>query len=101
MPKKRHLSSEEKRTRRSAVTRKAFRGELRFPSAIREIRQALGLTQVEFARYFGLSRLQVIALEKGDANPTLETLEKIGKAFGFEVGFVPKDGASRPPDDRV
>lgn len=97
MPRKRPLTREEKLARRAEVSRKAFRGELRFPGAIREIRDSLGLTQAEFAERFGLTRLQVIALEKGRANPTLETLEKIGRLFGFGVGFVPAEGATRPP----
>lgn len=96
MPRKTPLSSEEKRARRSAVSMKAFRGELRFPGAIREIRDSLGLTQAEFAKRFGLTRLQLIDLEKGRANPTVETLDKIGKVFGFSVGFVPRKGAVRP-----
>lgn len=98
MPKKRILSREEKRARRSEVTRKAFRGELRLPGAIREMREAIGLTQAEFAHYFRLTRQQVIALENGRANPTVETLEKICRVYGFRVGFVPREGAVRPWD---
>ena len=97
MPRKRLLSREEKIARRAEVARKAFRGELRFPEAIREIRHALGLTQDEFAERFGLTRARMIELEKGRANPTLETLDKIGKPFGFVVGFVPRAEATRPP----
>jgi len=99
MPRKRPLSREEKRARRGEVSLKAFRGELRFPEAILEIWASLGLTQAEFAQYFGLTRVQVIALEKGKANPTVETLDKIARPFGFVVGFVPQKGAHRPPAD--
>lgn len=52
------------------------------------------MTQAVFAEKFGLNRIQVIALEKGRANPTLETLEKIGRVFGFTVGFVLRE---KPP----
>jgi transcriptional regulator with XRE-family HTH domain len=99
MPRKRPLTREEISARRAEVTRKAFRGELRFPEALREIRQALGLTQDEFAERFGLTRARVIELEKGRANPTIETLDKICRPFGFVVGFVPREGASRPPPE--
>lgn len=75
----------------------AFRGELRFPGAIREIRLSLGLTQADFAQKFGLTRIQVISPESGKANPTLETLQKIARPFGFQVGFVPREDATRPP----
>ena len=64
-------------------------GRLRLPEGIRAIRLALGLSQEEFAARFKLTRNQLIELEKGRANPTVETLERIGKPFGFTVGFVP------------
>ena len=35
-----------------------------------------------------LQRRQIAEIEDGTANPTLETLKKIGRLFGFEVGFV-------------
>jgi putative transcriptional regulator len=91
MPKMIPLSRDEKLARRAAVRDRAAAGDLRFPEAIRDIRNSLGLTQAEFASRFGLTRLQVIALEKGKANPTLETLQKIGRVFGFTVGFVMKN----------
>ncbi|MCE6949668.1 helix-turn-helix domain-containing protein [Cereibacter sphaeroides] len=93
MPARKALSKEERHARRAEVARKAAAGELRLPEAFREIRQALGLTQASFAERFGLTRLQVIALEAGKANPTLETLQKIATPFGFQVGFVARGRA--------
>ncbi len=89
MPAVKPLSKIEKRTRREEIFRKAAAGELDFPRAVRDLRQSLGMTQAVFAERFGLTRVQVIALEAGKANPTLETLEKIGRPFGLKVGFVP------------
>lgn len=89
MPAVKPLTKIEKRTRRENIFRKAAAGELDFPNAVRELRQSLGMTQAVFAERFGLTRIQVIALETGKANPTLETLEKIGRPFGLQVGFVP------------
>ena len=60
------------------------------PSAIKDIRHALGLTQDEFAKLFRLTLRQVKELEQGHANPTLETLNRIAKVFGFSLGFVPR-----------
>ena len=51
-------------------------------------RRALGMTQARFATAFGLTRVQVIDLEAGRANPTLETLNRIGRPFGFRAGFI-------------
>ena len=90
MPRKRPLTREEKLERREDITQRAATGLLRLPDAIRDIRNSLGLTQAEFGTRFGLTRIQVIALEKGTANPTQETLERIGKPFGFVLGFVPR-----------
>ena len=97
MPRMTPLSRDEKLKRREAVRNRAASGDLRFPEAIRDIRKSLGLTQAEFASKFGLTRLQVIALEKGKANPTLETLQKIGRVFGFTVGFVMKNTSDTGP----
>ncbi|GAC1044567.1 hypothetical protein thsrh120_45710 [Rhizobium sp. No.120] len=60
------------------------------PDAVMEIRKGFGMTQEEFARTLSLTRRQVAEIESGMANPTLETLEKIGRLFGFGIGFVPK-----------
>lgn len=90
MPKMIPLTQKEKLERREDVARRAASGTLCLPGAIRDIRKSLGLTQVEFGKKFGLTRLQVIALEKGTANPTQETLERISRPFGFVIGFVPR-----------
>jgi putative transcriptional regulator len=80
---------DEIRERRAAVAAKARSGELRLPHAVAEMRHALGLTQPEFAKMFKLTVRQVADIERGEANPTSETLQKIGRAFGFQIGFVP------------
>jgi len=89
MPRMRSLTRDEKLARREEIARRAASGDLRLPGAIRDLRAALGLSQAQFGDRFGLTRLQVIALEKGTANPTKETLERIGRLFGFVLGFVP------------
>ncbi len=100
MPALKPLTKMEKRQRREEIFRKAASGELRFPDAVRDLRKSLGMTQAVFAEKFGLTRVQVIELESGRANPTLETLQKIGRPFGFQVGFVPsrKNLSSSRPD---
>jgi DNA-binding XRE family transcriptional regulator len=96
MPKKRPLTRDEKFDRREEIALRAANGTLTLPEAIRDIRNALGLTQADFADKFGLTRIQLIELEKGRANPTQETLARIGKPFGFVLGFVPKAGKIPP-----
>lgn len=75
---------------RRMLARRARAGDLRLPGAVSDIRKGIGMTQEEFARALSLTRRQVAEIEAGAANPTLETLEKIGRLFGFSVGFVPK-----------
>ncbi|PST22250.1 XRE family transcriptional regulator [Mesorhizobium plurifarium] len=75
---------------RRTLAERARAGDLRLPEAVAEIRRGLGLTQNEFAKILSLTRRQIAEIEAGSANPTLETLVKIGRLFGFAVGFVPK-----------
>ena len=53
-----------------------------------ERRTSLGLTQAEVAERMGVSKSRVSQIERGEGNPTLETLEKVGHAFGLTVRFV-------------
>lgn len=48
------------------------------------------MTQEEFAKTLSLTRRQVAEIEADAAYPMLDTLIKIGRLFGFAVGYVPK-----------
>lgn len=74
---------------RQTLAARAREGDLRLPGAVVDIRRGVGMTQEEFAKTLSLTRRQVAEIECGAANPTLETLERIGRLFGFGVGFVP------------
>lgn len=88
MPRFRRPTKEEIRERRREITARAREGRLRFPDDVHDIRMALGKTQDEFAALLGLTRRQVAEIESGQANPTYETIMKIGRLFGFRLGFV-------------
>lgn len=79
---------------RRTLAERARNGDLRLPGAVAEIRKGFGMTQSEFANTLSLTRRQVAEIEAGTANPTLETLDKIGRLFGFGVGFVPRKPGS-------
>lgn len=83
-------SKEEISEGRIRLRERAAAGELRFPEAVVEIRKSLGLTQEQFAAITGNTKRQVLEIETGKANPTVETLERIAQLFGFTLGFVPK-----------
>ena len=88
MPRQKTVPKDIIRERRTKLHIKACEGELVLPHAVREMRTAIAMTQVDFAHHFGLTRKQVIELENGRANPTLNTLSKLCRPFGFKVGFV-------------
>jgi DNA-binding XRE family transcriptional regulator len=67
-------------------------GELTLGQATRRMRKTLGMNRRVYAeKILKISHdaLQDIETEKG--NPTLKTLQKVGKPFGLDVGFVRKE----------
>lgn len=84
---------DEVRKRRLELRDKAGSGRLVLPQGIRDMRLAVGQTQEEFAHMLRLTRRQIAEMETGRANPTYETLNRIGKLFGFEIAFVPRVNA--------
>ena len=92
---------DESRAQRADIAARARAGQLEIPEAILDMRHALGLSRDEFARVFKLTRRQLAEIERGEGNPTIETLNRIGRPFGFGVGFVPvADGSSPRPSHR-
>jgi transcriptional regulator with XRE-family HTH domain len=69
-----------------------------FPELLAMARKEAGLTQRELALRAGTSQSAIARLERGQASPTLATLERLAAAAGFRVllEFVPK-----PPVDAV
>lgn len=89
MPRFRKPTKDEIRERRAALSERARTGGLQLPGAVVDMRQALGLSQEEFARVLKLTKRQLAEIERGEANPTVETLGRIGRLFGLGIGFVP------------
>jgi putative transcriptional regulator len=88
MTRARRMTSDERLAVRDALHAAADAGQLSVARGVSEMRRALGLSQGAFGRRFGLTRRQVSELERDLANPTAETLEKIGRPFGLVAGFV-------------
>lgn len=87
-------SSEELEAQRKALRQKLHKGRLTIGEAVREMRRMTGLTQTEYAkRVVGIFPRVLMDIERGTANPTLETLELLAKPWGWKVGFVP------PPEE--
>ncbi|MEK7393953.1 MAG: hypothetical protein RL173_2767 [Fibrobacterota bacterium] len=85
---------EELEAQRKELRQKLHNGQLTIGEAVREMRRLTGLTQTEYAtRVVGIFPRVLMDIERGAANPTLETLELLAKPWGWKVGFVP------PPEE--
>lgn len=76
---------------RDALYRAIQSGRLPVGQSVAAMRRISKLTQPEFAQHRGLSVQSLRAIEADKANPTVETLNKVARIFGLQVGFVPKD----------
>ena len=73
------------------LKRALMAGELSLGEAIRRMRKIVGMNQTDYAnKVANVAPRILMAIERGRGNPTLETLNKIGRPFGYKVGFVPK-----------
>ncbi|WP_413673756.1 helix-turn-helix transcriptional regulator [Massilia cellulosiltytica] len=108
MSKRKPLDKAEARERRNRMLESAAAANLSLTEGVREMRAIAGMTQEEFARHRGVSARVIKAIELGQANPTVATMNRIGQFFGLEVAFVPIRRAARDadlerllPDDRA
>ncbi|WP_321845318.1 helix-turn-helix domain-containing protein [Paraburkholderia bannensis] len=88
MPRRAPLSREEQNARRRDFYERIERGDMSIAEAMKAMRKMTGLTQAEFAAHRGVSRRVIQDIERGTGNPTVESLNSIGKLFGLQVGFV-------------
>lgn len=72
--------------------------ELSLGEAVRRMRRISGMSQKAYAtRIVGIATRILAEIERDQGNPTAETLNKIGRPFGYTVGFVPR--TRRQPRD--
>lgn len=66
------------------------------------LRRARGLTQEQLAERIGVRQPRIAEIERGDANPRLDTLAKLARALGVTVSalldedFADSEGAEGP-----
>lgn len=58
---------------------------LKFGRKLRELREAKGWSQEEFADQAGLHRTYVSAVERGVRNPTLSVMARLAKALDITL----------------
>lgn len=66
------------------------------PEVLRRMRFITRLSQAEYARLCGVSLGTLSKIESGVSDPSLGTLEKLLKPFGFTVGVVRNPAAWSP-----
>jgi transcriptional regulator with XRE-family HTH domain len=54
---------------------------------VREARRRAGLSQAELARRTGTTQSAISRLENGDSGVSLESLRKMARACGFDIGL--------------
>ena len=65
--------------------------ELTLGEAVRRMRKITGMSQKAYAeRIVGIAPRILAEIERDVGNPTVDTLNKIGRPFGYTIGFVPK-----------
>ena len=100
MSKRKPLDKAEARERRNRMLASAAAARLSLTEGVREMRAIAGMTQEEFARHRGVSARVIKAIELGQGNPTVATMNRIGQFFGLEVAFVPigRESKGNEPD---
>jgi len=94
MGKRKPLDKQQAREKRNRMLETAAAARLSITEGVREMRAISGMTQEEFARHREVSARVIKALELGQGNPTVATLNQIGSFFGLEVAFVPMTDAN-------
>lgn len=93
----------ERRALLEQLGRMVSAGELSLGDAARVLRSAvLGMDRAKFARAVKVSQRAIAKLEDdADANPTLETLQRVFAPFGAAIGLVFPRMVEPPPLDEA
>ncbi len=60
----------------------------RLANQILTARKHIGLTQVELASMSGIAQSEISRIERGEGNPTVETLSRVGRSLDLNLQFV-------------
>ena len=65
-----------------------FRDYFRLARDVAQARKAKGLSQQQLAKKCGLHQSEISDIERGDANPTLRTLQSLARGLDRRIGLV-------------
>ncbi len=60
----------------------------RLANQILTARKRAGLTQVELASRSGIGQSEISRIERGESNPTVETLSRLGRSLNLKLRLV-------------
>ncbi len=87
---------EERATPEERHDLEATRARFKIGARILQTRLAAGLTQQQLAAISGIAQADISRIERGQANPTAETLEALAGPLGTTVDLVPAGEAPGP-----
>jgi DNA-binding XRE family transcriptional regulator len=67
------------------------RGDLDLTDAVKLVRKIYGLSQVDFAKKVGVSKMSITNLESGTGNPTIKSVNKMLAPMDLELKIAKKD----------
>lgn len=79
--------------------RRSERPQPALGEAVRQLREKRGATQEGVAREAGITTATLSLIERGQANPTWDTLKKIAAALGSSMGELGKLADKLDPQD--
>lgn len=85
---------EERATPEERHELESARARFKIGARILQHRLAAGLTQQQLASASGIAQGDISRIERGQSNPTAETLEAIAEPLGVTLDLVPADDAS-------
>lgn len=95
-------SEPETRKMKDELYKDLARGAVEIREATRRMRKIIGLTQADYAKKVAKISPRILSeFERGTGNPTIDTLEKIGKPFGLKVSFLPPKAWRIEEEDRA
>ncbi|PMR72721.1 helix-turn-helix domain-containing protein [Billgrantia endophytica] len=92
--KQRELTPDERERKLIEAARKLLTGEISEGQLLRTLRRdALGLSQEDYARLAGVSRRTLSDMEGDKGNISFTVMNRVYRPLGFKVGLIPRQPA--------
>lgn len=95
MPRNRKLTAEQLTALRIEFRTISEQG-VPLAQGVKTMRKIAGMNQPEFAAMIKVAPRILMEIERGKANTTIDTLNKIGNPFGLKAGFIRVERGNLP-----